>query len=87
MPSFTSNIPSTIFYSPTMSEFLGIARSTSLLKDFLPLTKNLSDRMINQVDSKHMLLKQIKKSFNRHLQAFKKYHIMASDILSKTAAT
>ena len=66
-----------------MSEFLGIARSTSLLKDFLSLTKNLSDRMINQVDSKHMLLKKIKKSSNRHLQAFKKYHIMGSDILSK----
>ena len=34
-----------------------------------------------------MLLKQIKKVFNRHPEAFQKLHIMASDIVSKFAAT
>ena len=35
MPSITSNIPSIIFYSSTMSEFVRIAGSTLLLKDFV----------------------------------------------------
>ena len=30
--------------------------------------------MINQGGSKHMLLKQIEKSFNRHSEAFQKYY-------------
>ena len=30
-----------------------------------------------------MLLKHIKKAFNRHPEAFHKYHIMASDIVSE----
>ena len=55
-----------------MLEFVRIARSTLLLKDFLLVAKNLLDRMINQGGSKHMLLKQIKKVFNRHPGAFQK---------------
>ena len=71
-----------------MSEFLRIAGSTLLLEDFLSVTLNLIDRMINQGWPKHMLLKHIKKSFNRHPEAFNKYHkyhIMASDIVSNIA--
>ena len=75
------------FYSSTISEFLRISRSTLLLKDFLPVAKNLLDRMINQVGSKHLPLQQIKKACNSHLKAFYKNHIMASDIVSKIAAT
>ena len=57
MPSITSNILSIIFYS---------SRSSNLLyKDFLSMAKSLLDRMINQGVSKYMLLKQIKKAFNR----------------------
>ena len=43
--------------------------------------------MINQGSPKHMLLKHIKKAFNRHPEAFHKYHkyIMASDIVSNIA--
>ena len=44
--------------------------------------------MINQGRPKHMFLKHIEKAFNRHPEAFYKYHknhIMASDILSKIA--
>ena len=68
-----------------MSEFLRIAGSTLLLENFLPVTLNLIDRMINQGRPKHMLLKHIIKAFNRHPEAFHKYHkydIMASDIVS-----
>ena len=42
--------------------------------------------MINQASSKHLLLKQIKKAFNRHPKVFQKYHTIASDIVSKIAA-
>ena len=42
--------------------------------------------MINQGDSKRMLLKQIKKAFNRHLEACQRYD-MASGIVGKIAAT
>ena len=61
IPSITSNTPSIIFYSFTMSQFVRIARSTLLLKGFLPKAKNLSDRMISQSASKHMPLKADKK--------------------------
>ena len=74
MPSTTSNVPSITLYSSTMSEFLRIARSTLLLKNILPITNNLSDRMINQGRFKHMLLKQIKKAFNRHPEVFQSYY-------------
>ena len=43
--------------------------------------------MINQGFSKQMLLKQIKKAFNRHPEAFQKDYIMALDIVSKIAVT
>ena len=42
--------------------------------------------MISQGVVPNMLLKQIKKAFSRHPEAFQKYPIMASDIVSKTAA-
>ena len=47
VPSTTSKIP----------EFVRIDRSTLLLKEFLPVAKNLLDRMISQGGSKRMLLK------------------------------
>ena len=87
MPSITSNLPSINFYSSTLLEFVRIARSTLLLKDFLPVAKKQLDRMISRGGSKHMLLKQIKKASDRLSEAFQKFHTMASDIVSKIAAT
>ena len=55
-----------------MSEFVRVAKSTLL---------NLLDRMISKAGSKHMFLKQIKKTFNRYPEALQKYHTMASDIV------
>ena len=82
IPSITSNIPSIIFYSLTMSELVRTARSTLSLKDFLSVAKNLLGQMIN--GSKQMFLKKIKKAFNK---TFQKYHLMTLDIVGKIAAT
>lgn len=87
MPSIKSNIPYVIFYSSTMSEYSRIAKSILYLKDFLPVAKNLLDWMTSQGGSNQLPLKQNKKVFNRHPESFQKYHNMASDIASKTAAT
>ena len=86
MPSITN--ANNLFFIIPLSEFLRIAGSTLLLEDFLSVTLNLIDRMINQGCPKHMLLKHIKKAFNRHPEAFHKYHkyhIIASDIVSSIA--
>ena len=80
-----SNMSFIIFCSPTMSEFLRVARSTLLFKDFFSIALNLLDQLINQSSFKHMLLKHIKKVFNGHSEGFHQYHIMASDIVSKIA--
>ena len=47
MSSITSNRPSSIFYSSTMSAFVKIARST-LINTYLPVAKHLLDLMIGQ---------------------------------------
>ena len=77
MPSITSNLPSIIFYCFTMSEFVKIAGSTVLLKNFLSVAKSLLDRMIKQAGTKQLLLEQVKKAFNRHTKACQKYHSIA----------
>ena len=51
---------------------------------FFPAAEN---QMINQAGSRHLLLKQIKKTFNRYPKAFQKYHIIASGIVSNIGAT
>ena len=76
LPSTTNNIPS----STTLSEFGSIDRSKLLVKEFLLVAKNLLEQMINQGGSKHMLSKQIENIFNRHSEAFQKYHIFVSKI-------
>ena len=43
--------------------------------------------MICEGAFKNMFLRQIKKAFNRHPQAFQKYHIMGSEIVSNIAST
>ena len=43
--------------------------------------------MICEGAFKNMFLRQIKKAFNRHPQAFQKYYIMGSDIVSNIAST
>ena len=43
MPHIDSNIPESIFYSALVGEFLRIARSTLLLKDFLEKARVMSE--------------------------------------------
>ena len=76
LPSTTNNIPS----STTLPEFGSIDRSKLIVKEFLLVAKNLLEQMINQGGSKHMLSKQIENIFNRHSEAFQKYHIFVSKI-------
>ena len=71
MPDLSGNIPSYVFYGSVMSEFLRIARSTLLYRDFLPVAVNLYKRMLNQGGTEAALLNQIKRALNRHPSAFK----------------
>ena len=80
LPSTTNNILYIIFYSSTLSEFGSIDRWKLLVKEFLLVAKNLLEQMINQGGSKHMLSKHIENIFNRHSEAFQKYHIFVSKI-------
>ena len=62
MSSIVNDIPSIIFYGSTTAEFvrlflLLLRFSILLLKNILPVAKNLPDRMINQDGSKQMFLK------------------------------
>ena len=68
-----------------MSEFVRIDGSVLLIKDFLPVAKNLLNQMISRNGSKYMLSKEI--YIQRHTEAFQKDYIMASDIINKVAAT
>ena len=63
-----TNIPSTIFYSSTMSEFPKIARSTYYLKT----CSKKSIRSNDQSRRFQTVPKQIKKAFNRHPGGFSK---------------
>ena len=70
MPDYNGNIPAHVFYGSVMSEFLRIARSTMLYKDFLPVASKLFSRMKNQGGSSSQILKQIKKGMTRHPSSF-----------------
>ena len=69
-------------------KYLGILEANNIMfTEMKDSAKNLLNLMIDQGESKHMLLKQIKKSFNRHPEAFQKFHSVASDIPSRIDAT
>ena len=70
MPQLSSNIPATVFYGSILSEFLRIARNTLLFEDYYPKANALYLRMIVQGGEERLIVKQIKKAFNRHGDAF-----------------
>ena len=72
MSLISSNIPSIIFYGSSMSEFERIARSTLLLKGFLPVAKNLLDQ-ISHDNSKHAF-KADEKSIQKTSRGFSKIY-------------
>ena len=55
MPQMSSNIPSTVFYSSVLSEFLRIARCTLLFEDFIPKANQLFQRMVTQGGKKSLI--------------------------------
>ena len=73
MPDRSSNIPSHIFYGTISSEFLRIARSTLLFKDFLPRAVNLSKRMLNQGGEQQKIFRQYTKTMSNYIDVFQKY--------------
>ena len=81
MPHKDSNIPSSIFYSTILSEYLRIARSTLLFVDFLPRVISLAKRMINQGGDCHKIIRQFNKALFRHPDSFKKFSICSSKMI------
>ena len=86
MPNLTSNIPTSVFYGSILSEFLRIARSTLLFKDFCPKANELYRRMITQGGQDRLVLKQINIAFTRHKNAFEKFQKSASEIVDAVIA-
>ena len=75
MPHMDSNIPKNIFYSALVGEILRIARSTLLLKDFLPKAQQLIKRMANQGADKIKSYCSLSKIISKHKEEFSKFHI------------
>ena len=83
MPYRCSNIPSSIFYSMILSEFLRLARTTLRFEDFFPRVKTLAKRMINQGAYCHKILRQFNKAICRHPDSFSSFAMSENDILDK----
>ena len=82
MPDLSGNIPDHVFYGSIMSEFLRIARATLFYRDFLPKSKELFHRMLNQNGDKNMILIQLKKAITNHNETFRRYQKPSNDILN-----
>ena len=82
MPDLSGNIPDHVFYGSIMSEFLRIARATLFYRDFIPKSKELFHRMLNQSGDKDMILVQLKKAINNHNETFRRYQKPSNDILN-----
>ena len=81
MPYICSNIPSSIFYSALVGEFLRIARSTLLLHDFLPKTKDLLCRMMHQGANQYQVKKYLRRIISRHQDCFGKFRITTDELI------
>ena len=81
MPHKNSNIPSNIFYSSILSEFLRLARTTLKFQDFFPRVTSLAERMINQGGNCHKILRQFKKAMCRHPDPFSSFSMSMNDVL------
>ena len=82
MPHMNSNIPSNIFYSALVGEFLRIARSTLRLADFLPKAKSLLERMNNQGGNQKLSQKHIHKIITRHQNCFNQFSVTPDILLN-----
>ena len=81
MPFRSSNIPSSIFYSSILSEFLRLARTTLRFDDFFPRVKTLVNRMMNQGANRHKMLRQFSKAICRHPDPFSSFSLSENDLI------
>ena len=81
MPHMESNIPSSIFYSALVGEFLRIARSTLRLEDFIPKAKELVDRMLKQGAQVGAVRRSLNKIICRHDTDFTRFGLMVDHLL------
>ena len=83
MPHIDSNIPESIFYSALVGEFLRIARSTLLLKDFLEKAKELCQRMRIQGGNIDRIKRSLKKIIYRHSSDFSRFRELPESLIQQ----
>ena len=82
MPHIQSNIPSNIFYSALVGEFLRVARSTLLVEDFIPKAKDLLNRMNSQGANQYLSQRHLTKIIEHHPSSFCQFGQNAEELLS-----
>ena len=83
MPYLYSIIPTKIFYSALIGEFLRIARATLYLSDFEPKAIDLGKRIVNQGGDRKCVEKYILKIIRRHPDSFSQFSIRPVDLVQK----
>ena len=83
MPYIDSSIPNSIFYSALICEFLRIARSSLLYKDFNEKAMELLNRMKVQGAQSLRCRKALSKIIQRHENAFANFGKNHDEILSE----
>ena len=66
VPHLSSDIPPSIFHGSIISEFLGIARCTYRLPEFIPRASEIYLKMVAQGGHSNKISQQIKKVFQRN---------------------
>ena len=82
MPYIDSNIPKSIFYSSLVVEFLRIARSSLLYKDFNEKAMELLNRMKAQGAQSLRCRKTLSKIIRRHEKAFASFGRNSDEVLN-----
>ena len=81
MPQISSNIPQSIFYSAFVGEFLRIARSTLKLLDFIPISKELINRMMKQGADIRISQRFLSKIIINHPENFSQFLLSPGDLI------
>ena len=83
MPHEDSNIPSSIFYSALVGEFLRIARCTLKLADFIPRAVELIQRMLRQGGSSRKCRYHLYKIIERHPECFTQFGLLSEVLVQE----
>ena len=68
VPHLSSDIPPSIFHGSIISEFLGIARCTYRLPEFIPRASEIYLKMVAQGGHRNKISQQIKKVFQVYIR-------------------